>query len=377
MPSSAEISRRRLLIDFIGVATLTACNGLSVLQKENKGKLPSTPKPGDLLMDGRSQIYLLGPNGRKYLVPDRDQYLFYTKQEGKIVLSETAEVRDALTKYPTAAVPQEEAIIVLGDIKKNKPKGGELIGYGTGFMTEDGIPKDGLMRPKGAFVRFKSRMQSLDFTEKDNLLDPWGKEREIFNTYSAVDTGQRLETSVDNLIDLLLWLYGKFPLCKQNWIVHSLDGVVFVLALMKKPELLSIINNLVLLSSPVRGLDPFHKALLDLVKGQYPILNDYLNNEKVSADLAKLWDSPSHKKDVDELGKTMIALGIGLISAGARDDPIVSNEARKIEGAEDITIEGGFNIGNPLTYLPAHGATIGSDLVIERAMKKIGKNRAA
>lgn len=381
--SNGLVDRRSLLrmlaLGGAGFA-LSSCNGLLVPQREGLEKLVQTPKAGDLLMDKKSQIYLLGPNGRKYLVPDRDQYLFYIKQEGKIVLSGTREVEDALDRYPTAAVPQEKLIVVLGDIKTNKPKGGELIGYGTGFMTEDGIPNDGLVRPKGAFLRFKSRMQSLDFTERDNVLDPWGREREYreyFNTYSAADTGQGLETSVDNLIDYLLWLYGEFPLCKQNWIVHSLDGVVFVRALIKKPELLSIINNLILLSSPVRGLDPFHKALFDLARSQYPILDVYLNNEKVSTDLANLWNSAAHQKAVDELGKTMVALHIGLISAGARDDLIVSNEARKIEGAEDITIEGGFNIRNLLTYIPAHGVTIKSDLVIERTMKKIGQNRAA
>lgn len=356
---------------------ISACSGESIIfqREQNKPseKLHRIPQTGDVMMDGEKTYRKI--LDKKYLIPDLQKYLKYTKQENAEILSGTPEVLDALSKCETAAVPQEETIIVQGDIKKNKPLGGELICVGGGFMTEDGIPSNGLIRPANLFIPFKKRLEKNGFTHMDEFFFPWGKGN--LDMYSALDTGKDPKESIDDMIRYIEFLAKEFPLVEQNWIVHSLAGVILMGALIKRPDLLGLINNIAFLSSPVRGLDDTHKSLLDLVKSQNDTVKLYLGNEKVSSYLAEIWkDKDGYQKQVDKVGKTLIDSGKGIIDAFATNDPILSEDMVRIDGATSITIlNESFNIRDPFTYLDPHGSTLRNEMVIEKIAQKIGENR--
>lgn len=371
-----SLERRRLLI--LGGAALlsSACKDGSVIftrQQDSKPEKPNRiPQVGSIVTDGYNP-YLLSVNNTKYPIPDIKRYLVNSKRENEKILSGTAEVRDALIKYKTGVVPREKIIIIQGDVKINKPFGGELICIGGGFMTEDGIPKDGTVGFANSFVQFKKRLEKNGFTNLDEFFFPWG--RKDLEIYSSLDTAKNPEESVDNMIEYIEYLVSEFPLCQQNWTVHSLAGTILVQTLIKRPDLLSFINNITFLSSPIRGIDAAHKNLLDIAISQSEIVRLYLGNEKVTSYLAKIWND---QKPVDELGKRLIDLNKGVIIAWAKNDPILSEDAIRIEGVTPLSISSqSFDIFKPLTYLDPHGATIRDSSIIEANAQKIGQNRAA
>lgn len=354
---------------------ISACNGESIIfqreQNKSSEKPHRIPQMGEVITDGQKAYKLIF--NKKYPIPDLKIYFDYTECKEE-VLSETPQDLD---KYETGVVPQEETIIVQGDIKKNKPLGGKLICIGGGFMTEDGIPQDGLMRPEKLFVSYKNRLQKNGFTHMDEFFFPWGKEN--LDMYSALDTEKDPKESIDDMIRYIEFLAREFPLPQQNWIVHSLAGAILMGALIKRPDLLGLINNIVFLSSPIRGLDDTHKGLLDLAKSQNDTVKLYLGNEKVSSYLAEIWkDKDGYQKQADKVGKTLIDSGKGVIDAWATNDPILSEDMIRIDGATLITIlNESFNIRDPFTYLDPHGSTLRNEMVIEKTVQRIGENRSA
>lgn len=377
--SNGPVDRRRFLQLAGASLFLTACGeDFLIFQREQakQSEKPNRiPQMGDVIMDGDKAYRIV--LDKKYPIPDLKKYLEYTEQENAEILSGTPEVKSALDRYETGIVPQQKIIIIQGDEKINKPEGGKLICIGGGFMTEDGIPSDGLISPANLFVPFKRRLEQNGFTFLDNFFFPWGKKD--LKSYSSSDTAKNPEDSINDMIDYIEYLAREFPLTQQNWVVHSLAGVILIGALIKRPDLLGVIGNIAFLSSPIRGIDAIHKISLDIAKLQSEIVRLYLGNEKVSSYLAKIWmDKDKYQKQVDEIGKRLIDSGKGVLVAWAKNDLALSEDSVKIEGAKTIVIlSESFDISKPLTYLDPHGATLRSDLVINETLEKIGQNRTA
>lgn len=377
--SGRKSSRRDFLIGASATTILTACDAGSILQsgQDRKEDKENGPQMGDVIVvDGRA--YKLRVK-KKFPIPDLNKYLEYTKHRGR-VLNETPQARTAFNQYPMGLVPKDKTIfdIYSGDPKNPKPLGGELNCYGGGFITEDGIPQDGFIRPKNIFVPIKTKLEENGFTFMDNFLLTWGKK--LLDGYDAMDTAKDPEKSIGFTIEQIEWLAEMFPLAQQNWIVHSLAGVIIVGAFIKRPDLINVINNLILLSVPIRGFDFIQRNKIgiakQLLKDNFPISSPLLNDEKVTDYLSKINDSPTYKRELDKFGRDLRKSKKGFLIARTDNDPWVPTDSTIVEGADLITVSGSFNSLNPLTYLDPHGRTLRSELVIKETRQRIGKNLA-
>ncbi len=356
--------RRRFLA--MGVAALfsVACENVFASEAEK------APKMGDIVKVGDKGFLLR--NGKTYSIPNLERYLYYTKadQYGRRPIK-LSSITNVTNKFPLTPQPKYDFVldIFAGNIKAPKEGGGEINFYGSGFLTADDkgifVPSEEI-RPNSTFFPFEDKLKKeggFDFT--DSVYFSYGENH--FGKYKAQDTFRDPKKNIDFALKQFEQLMIDFPLCQFNLVGHSLGGLFCLAIAMKYPY---AINNLILLSSPVRGVERTKaRDMAQKIKEELPFIGD----EKVSEYLFTLWENETFKRGLDQFGENFTKSGKKMLVAVAEDDPIIPKESVMIKGADTIVLPA---ISSSVSNIQGHGRTLVDLAVLNPGTQRIGKNLA-
>lgn len=331
------------------------------------------PQEGDVVVT-KDSSYLIR-NGKKYSIPDLSEYKRLTKFDkyGRKIFTGQFD----LDKYPLSKVPQMPLVIDLftGLPKKDKSFGGEINIYFPGFLTDGGDPWIPLIPKQDAFTSLRKRLEKNKWTDADSLFFTYSKK--MFDQYSPWDTMRNPEENIQYALEFFAKLKEDFPLVQFNLIGNSLGGLFALEVARKYPD---AINNLILLSSPVRGINktPIHSNGVGLVKKWLALR--YLDDEHVSDYLYDLWDNTDYQKELDQFVVTFTAMGRKIHSFASENDVIVPKESSDLPGVTTkIPSEKGI-IGSVVSmadFRREHGRTHEDSGVQEKIADDFGENLAA
>lgn len=365
-----KFSRRDFLIRASATTILAACDGEFIFQREQDRQsesLPNIPRMGDVVIVG-NQAFLLRDN-KAYPIPDLERYKKLTKFD-KYGRGSFSLERDIFAQYPPAQLPTVPEVIdpFSGQFKKGKPFGGEINVYFPGFITDNGVPFDVIKPAEDTFVEIRKKLMTQKWELFDSIFFTYG-ERGL-GQYHAKETGRSPQENIREALAFFEQLKKDYPLAQFNFIAHSLGGIFALEAARKNPD---AINNFILISSPVRGIDgnPVRRVQTQVAK---QVLKPYVGDEKASDYLFDLWGNKKYQKELEQFGESFTKMGRGLTTVASEDDPIVPKESQIIKGAGLITLR----VGDvPFSeYLVAHGRPLKSGLVVNAIAERIGENLA-
>lgn len=341
---------------------------------EAKAKVIS---PGDVAKLRNEAFRLVINNGSKgrYKIPDLPKYLEYIKASEYGVRQIDIQSATALGEFPLKQAPTEPIILdeYTGDQKDSKKEGGEFIFLSGGLYTNDQLPtsSNSNMRPDNMYVALRKALREKgDFGPRDILFNTFGKE--YLEMYTLQDTLRDPAENIRLAIEQFEQLMLDFPLAQFNLIGHSLGGRIMFEVARKYPW---AVNNLILLSCPVKGIDPFlGRPALQYIKQQYPVIASFFGDEKVSKYFFDLWDK---RQEIDDFGESFTKSGKKIMVIYAPGDPIAGKGNAEIKGAENIMLpsKGPSFLG--LSFdLNAHGRPLTDPIAINAVERKLGKNLA-
>jgi hypothetical protein len=364
-PVNAEyrISRRDLL--FSSLALAISCN---TPQLEDQPAKETNLEFNNIRLVN-NQAFMIR-NGYSYRIPNFEEYKRRTKFDGykRLAVNANGEI---FAVYPQRDLPSEPAEVDLfaGDIKEGKRMGGEINLYIAGFMTDDGSTYNPIIPKIDTFIEIRRGLASENWYLKDNVFFTYGRKRaETYeDKYQATDTAKSPEKNIKHALEFISGLKKAFPLAQFNLIAHSLGGIFALEIARANPE---SVNNLILINSPIRGIEETPLRKLQTV-GLKPLVGD----EKVTEYLFKLWANKNYKAQLDKFGESFTSHGRGLLVITAENDPFVPKEATEIKDAKKLTLS--VDDIPPLETLKAHGFPLKNKAAIQAIREAIGPNLAA
>lgn len=189
--------------------------------------------------------------------------------------------------------------------------------------------------------------------------------------YKTTDTMRDPKDNIANAIAFIQKLKEEFPLAQFNLIGHSLGGVF---ALEAAREHKDAVNNLILISSPVRGLNDnfFDRNIKAPVIKEFASQNGIdLRSEQVSNYLFNIWNDDYHKA-LDKFVAEFTGSGKVITDFFSNDDLFVPVESVELIGAKKITV----SVKGASNPLEAHGRLL-TNLQVEAMIGEIiGPNLA-
>lgn len=352
---------------------LSACEEPKEEQHEpqRKKELEGVPRDGDVVVVGGEPFLLR--NNKRYLIPDLGIYARNTKlaQYGRKTLYLP---RNSLQVYPIGDIPRARRLFdkTTNTEKIINPFGQELLVFFPGFMTDGGMPWETIRPASDTFVSLLVGLKPKGWGLADSFFFTYGKERLI--EYEAKNTARSPKENMQYAIDFIATLKEEFPLAQFNIVCHSLGGL-FGLAAAKKHS--DAINNLILINSPIRGIEGnlFRRGL---VASGRKLLEPYMGEEKVSEHLFNAWSSKKYQKELEEFVFFFTSIGRQIIVVVDENDPVVPVESSSVKGAKQIRLAKTTNAPVPMDeWLVAHGRPLRDEGIVEQIGDKLGENLAA
>lgn len=367
-----RVPKRDLLI-VGGIFVVSACTNpegflrkMSSPKKETKEEIPFM---GDIVVIGSTPFLLR--EGKKYKIPDLNQYKKLTKMDQKGQRKVLVNPNIDFSRLPVSDVPQTPLIIdpFTGQIKKNKPFGGEINVYFAGMLTDARKIPDLINPTDEMFLEIKGKdgLEQKRWTLLDNLHFNYGKRG--LETYEAKDTIRDPRENIKAGVEFIKVLKEQFPLVQFNLFGHSLGAF---LALQSAMEHMDAVNNLVLISGPLRGIQGNLDRRAEAEGLKLLIKAEWGTNEHVIDYLFDLWSSKSHQEKLDEFSTKFTSSGRGLFCVAAESDKIVPYQSALLNGAKNIVLTGGG-----LNPLASHGAGLSDQNVKKEIINMVGENLAA
>lgn len=371
-----EVDRRSFLIGTSIFFVFACANPESFLknvpssQKETKEDLSLM---GDVVVVDNEPFLLR--NGQRYLIPDLNLYRRLTKMEQKgkrkIHLNPNVDIQ----RFPIGVVPQTQAIIdpFTGQIKRNKPFGGEVNVYFAGMLTDARkIPLTtmDLINPTNEmFLEIKGEkgLGQKNWNLLDSLHFNYGKRG--LETHEAKDTIRDPRENIKEAIEFIKVLKEQFPLVQFNLFGHSLGAF---LALHAAMEHMDAVNNLILISGPLRGIEGTLARRSEAQGLKLLIKTQWRTDEQVIDYLFDLWGNKAYQEKLDGFSTKFVSTNRGLFCAVAESDKIVPYKSALLKGAKNIVLT-----GEGLNPLASHGVGLSDQNVIKETINLIGENLAA
>lgn len=270
-----------------------------------------------------------------------------------------------------APVPQKDALVdeFTGWIKHNKEKGGEVLDFWGGFLSDDRNTYDPMSVNKRLYVGMRREIEKSGWTDRDYFFFTYGGKG--FEVYSPKETARDPEENITKGIEFIEKQIDEQPLVQRTGVYHSLGGVIGIRAVMKHPE---AFNNIVLLSSPVYGIEEtWDRSIIAGIvhQGLRPILGE---EEKITRYLFDLWKNKKWREEIDDFIEWFTAQGKGVYCYVVENDRITPKESailkgalKQLHGRELSQILPKVNSLNPLD---PHGVPL-SDAEVIRDVKEI------
>lgn len=281
-------------------------------------------------------------------------------------------------KIVVASSVREELIDNIGNTKRPKPWGGEILLPVSGFLDDESVPIPyATMIVDKTFARIKGD-KGLASLGWDHILDAiyftYGAP-DNFKQYDSVQTAVELEISINRAEQFIDRMIREHPLAQFNAIGHSLGALLILFMMRKHP---GVFNNAVLFSVPARGLEPTD-AMLKKLELVHEALKKVGIEEYLTQSLLGLWHNREYNEELDAFTQKFVGMGRGLYSIIAEDDGVVDPRSAHLKGAVNIVLpKSGFiqNILDPFG-LKSHGRPLIDDVSGETVKKAFGKNLAA
>ena len=282
--------------------------------------------------------------------------------------------RDGFQDYPVDEVPRERRIYdkTTRTEKINNPLGQEILVFFPGLTTDGGMPYETIKPVSDTFVSLLVGLKTKKWGLENSFFFTYGKERLI--EYEAKHTARSPEENMRYAIDFISVLKEEFPLAQFNIICHSLGGLFGLAAAQKHPD---AINNLILINSPIRGIEGnlFRKGLVGAGR---KLLEPYIGDEKVSDYLFNLWGNKKYQRELGEFVLFFTSIGRKIIVVTDENDPIVPVESASVKGAKEIRLAKTTNAPIPINeWLVAHGRPLRDKEAIGQIGGELGENLAA
>lgn len=358
----------------IGVLPLlSACEEPKEEQHEPQKtkEIEGVPQDGDVAVVGEEPFLLR--NKKRYLIPDLRIYTRNTKLEwyGRKTLYLS---QGSLQDRPIGDVPRARRLFdkTTNVEKIINPFGQEILVFFPGFITDGGMPWETIRPASDTFVSLLVGLKPKGWGLADSFFFTYGKERLI--EYEAKHTARSPEENMQYAIDFIATLKEEFPLAQFNIICHSLGGL-FGLAAAKKH--FDAINNLILINSPIRGIEGtlFRKGLAGTGR---KLLEPYVGDEKVSDYLFDAWSNKKYQKELEEFVSFFTSIGRQIIVVVDESDPVVPAESSSLKGAKEIRLAKTTNAPVPMgEWLVAHGRPLRDKGIVGQVGDELGENLAA
>lgn len=359
----------------------------NITERQPISERERTIKPGDAAYaDG---TFYLSRNGRLYSFSLQDfaEYRRVTKFDmyGRKVISGP---RSMIEGYKIEQILASSDIragyldLATNVYKNPKNKGGEAIRFFSGFTDASGVPYNPV-RSKETFsiIRGGMCLAQDGWTEWDMYINTYGESG--LEEFDIKDTIQDPKISIEKSAEIAGKVYEDQPGLQDNYVCHSLGGVIALDMVMKYPD---CVNNLVFLNSPLLGFRPtadrrlIQKALPWYLRAKYGV--DI--QENATEFLFKRWEDKKYRKKVEEFVKEFTAQGKKIVCISVGEDPVVPTESAFLPGAENILIGeeriysllNGKDREDAIKNFPKHGEVLWHPKVLETIRRTIGKNLA-
>lgn len=316
-----------------------------------ENRLRDVLQRGDVALIGERAFLL--KEGRSYPILDLDKYKKGTKLEQygrKILLSD----KNLLTQYPPLTLPNRAGDLGIidpftGTFKNAQPFGGEINIFFGGFLTDEGAVYDSIVPGRDTFVTIRKTLKEEKHWQDlgDSFFFTYGEKG--LDHYPAKNTARPPQENITKALEYFETLQELLPLTQFNLIGHSLGGVFALEVAKKYPD---AVNNLVLINSPVRGIEQTLDRTFK-VQTIRQFLKPIVGEEQTTSFLFERWGDKKYQEDLDKFATAFTKSGRKLLVITSSDDPIVPTESSKLPGATEMTISvGSFPL---LESLKAHG----------------------
>ncbi|MDP3726928.1 MAG: hypothetical protein Q8Q96_01265, partial [bacterium] len=333
------MNRREFLRDagivLVGVGALSLLSACAAEEEERLTQKPKEiegiPKAGDLIITSEGAFLLR--IGKRYPISDLRIYARNTKLEryGRKILYLP---QGSLGEYSIGDVSRKQRIWdgTTRTEKINNPSGQEILVFFPGFMTDGGMPYETIKPAEDTFVNLLVGLKPKKWGLENSFFFTYGKERLI--EYEAKHTARSPEENMRHAIDFIGVLKEEFPLAQFNIICHSLGGLFGLAAAQKHFD---AINNLILINSPIRGIEGnlFRKGLVGAGR---KLLEPYIGDEKVSDYLFRIWGSKEYQEKLEKFVSFFTSIGRKIIVVTDESDPIVPVESTLVKGVKEIRL---------------------------------------
>ncbi len=278
--------------------------------------------------------------------------------------------REILSQYPLGrTLPLSYLGIIdefTGGLKNPKQFGGEMNVYFAGFMTDGGFVSEIVEPGKTTFVQIRQALQSQNWKLLDSLFFTYGEKG--FDQYNAKDTAKNPAENITFAQEYLKTLKATYPLVQFNLFGHSLGGIFALEAARENPD---AVNNLILINSPIRGIEgTWDRRAKTKILTRF--LKPYVGDEQVSDYLFNLWEDKTYQADLEKFVESFTKMGRNFITISADDDPIVPKESSTVKGAKHRSLTvGSVELGNSLE---AHGRPLKDKTTKEFLVQTVGEN---
>lgn len=348
------------------------------LQKESEGLF----RTGEVVISGDSRFVIT--NGFRY--PVDSLYIQNSKHDQyggkiKVVSSFPAD------QFPIGKEVAERNHIdhYTGGIKIIKKNGGEITLWSGGFLTDSLDLYDILKPEEDMFVGARKTLlgkngfgtgDHYDHTYGIQAIDEMKNiQKHSVGQYRDKDTAKHPAATFRQADEWVRYILSKNPRVRLNLVGHSLGGLVMLYVAWRYPEL---VNNLILIASPVVGLDgdgAENMAKIAVAKGA--IMAKLKQPEEVIDYLVSLRKNTAYRNEVNKLSKDLVARGAQVTVIASTDDGIVDVDATKLDGAERHISAMGTSPSKDIPGLPSisgHGIPVSHPKTVELISKKIGRN---
>lgn len=335
--------------------------------KPKTKELENIPRDGDIVVvDGT--FSLLRKNKRYLLFREAfEQYRRLTKFDQyrrRIFLSTAIDLR----RYPIGEISRLPTIIdpFTGGLKRNKPAGGEILMFFSGFLDDSGVPYTTIRPSKDTFVVKRKELEKDDWSFFDSFFFTHGVRG--IDEYKTADTTNP-EGDIRHGLEFGETIIEQLPLAQVNIIAYSAGGPPAIEFAKRHP---GVVNNLFLISVPARGLRPTIERQFK-ARAVHELLQRIGIEEGLTEYLFAIWKDKKYQQELDEFSRSFTAQGRGLYTASSINDEVVPPESSRLEGAVNIAEA----MGGSANPIDGHGRPLSNGRVIEMVRKAIGKNLAA
>lgn len=364
------IERRKFLGSLAASLILSSCKEIPfIFQRESSAKRTerNTPESGDVLVLNGKQ-YLIRGNSL-YPIPDLERYKKATKMDeyGRKVFK--ASGTNGYSIVEMQKQKSEFGIVdpFTGDFKDDKSFGGEINIYFGGFMTDQDINID--LDASETFKKIRTKLEVNNWLPWDDLFFTYRDKNSFLGgeddkRYKASDTGRHLNVNIEIASNYFNKLKELFPLVQFNLIGHSLGGIFATEVARGNPD---AVNNLILINTPVRGVNRFSDKAALISAALLPVAGD----QKVTNDLFDRWQNKTYQDSLSDFSNSFVSEGRKITIIRSEDDPFVSEESAYLPMAKFMTL---LKSESSIGFLNAHGRPLKEEIVFDIILKQLGRN---